>query len=190
MNKFGVSIGVDVLRGANVNTSLIGLNSILLVRHVADYAKSTADAVMLFSRAKRGVTWLYPICDISDCVVIESGKYEQECGNPLDYVAKELKKILPTKEFLDKYGNTDCIKGMYIRKMNWKYPKEFLRFNEDLIKYSGEKYEFKPEMWEEKGMLFGMNFTLESEVSKKLMNYYFPPQRENSDDLILGIHLF
>ena len=65
MNAAGVAMGVDVLRSGDTRPASPGINSVLLVRHTAHQATSTEMAIDVVVNSARGVSWLYPICDIS-----------------------------------------------------------------------------------------------------------------------------
>ncbi len=63
LNSAGFMMGVDVLQAAAANTTLVGLNSLLMVRAVAHGANSTAQALGMVRGAARGVPWIYPMND-------------------------------------------------------------------------------------------------------------------------------
>jgi hypothetical protein len=63
LNSAGFMMGVDVLQAAVANTSVVGLNSLLMVRAVAHGARSSAEALALVRGAARGVPWIYPMND-------------------------------------------------------------------------------------------------------------------------------
>lgn len=74
MNAAGVAMGVDVLQAGFANTSVVGLNSLLLVRATIDRVTTSAAAVDFIVAAARGVSWLYPLSDASgDGRIIETG---------------------------------------------------------------------------------------------------------------------
>lgn len=188
MNTHGVTMGIDLLRAAPNNPDEPGLNSILLLRQVMDTATSTRSAVKVVSDAKRGCTWLYPICDgAGDCVVIEAGRQTDEKLDPLSYVNNsEILAALPSAAFYAEHSSDDIYdRGSYVRPMNWKYPAEFLDYNEGLYGVAGVKYDGSDAVWGETGYVF-KDFDTENEVTVNyLHNNYFPPQREQYDDLMI-----
>lgn len=104
-------MGVDMLRASPVTPATPGLNSILLLRTIADHASSTEAAVDLIASTERGCTWLYCVCDMQGhAAVVEAGKYipSGEPFDPLQYVnSTELKALLPNEEFLSLYSSDD-----------------------------------------------------------------------------------
>eukprot|EP01080_Neovahlkampfia_damariscottae_P007861 gene7861-12332_t len=189
LNTHGYTMAVDILRSAAANQEHPGLNSIMLIRTVADNVRTTRQAIQFISNSLRGTPWLYPMCDITgDCVVIEAGKHEKEESNPLKYVPKGFpKSILPTSEFLKQYSQNKFSNGIYIREMNWKLNKKFLDFNKKLFEYfqlnatAFEKYGKTDEIFDK--------FQEESVYAKKGFYYFFSPQREELDDVIITTNL-
>ena len=59
LNVDAFMMGVDVLQAAVANTTVVGLNSLLMVRAIAHQASSTDEAVALVRGAQRGVPWIY-----------------------------------------------------------------------------------------------------------------------------------
>lgn len=188
MNKYGVTMGIDMLRAAPVNPAAPGLNSILLTRHVMEYATSTRDAIDIIANAPRGMSWLYPICDANaDCVIIEAGKHlpKGEYFNPLQYVNNsDVLALLPDQAFLDAHSSNDIFnQGIYVRSMNWTYPEEYLGFNEALYELAGMPYDAS--LWGATGQLFE-SFEDENDDTKCcLHNNFFPPQRETFPDIVI-----
>jgi hypothetical protein len=189
MNEAGVTMGVDMLFAAPNNWESPGINSILLIRKVMDYAISTDDAVNIVASSQRGVTWLYPICDASSCVVVEAGKYlpEGESFNPLQYVnSTKVLNALPNKEFYEQYNSNNIFdRGIFARPMNYKYPSEYLDYNEGLYSLANIPYDDSNDLWGPTGHLYA---EFEDEVNITgccLHSNYFTPQREEYDNVIL-----
>ena len=117
MNEKGVSMGVDIVRAAPNTPETPGLNSILLLRKVADYATDVQTGVDIVASAERGCTWLYYLTDASgEGVIIEAGKYtpKEEPFDPLKYVdSEDLKKYLPTSEYF-KAHSSDAIFDRFV----------------------------------------------------------------------------
>mmetsp|Transcript_1046 Transcript_1046/g.1706 ORF Transcript_1046/g.1706 Transcript_1046/m.1706 type:complete len:656 (-) Transcript_1046:223-2190(-) len=188
LNQAGVAMGVDMLRAAPTTPETPGMNSILLLRQVADQAGNTSHAVELIAETQRGTTWLYPLCDAQgDCRVIEAGKYlpPGQAFDPLQYIDNDdLKAVLPSASFYQKHSSDDIFdRGMYTRPINWVYPAEYLDYNEALYDFAGVSYDASDETWGATGYLFE-DFEEENEITKqKLHNNFFPPQRESFPDM-------
>jgi len=185
MNIHGFAQGVHVIRGPTCNAEYPGINSLSLVRDVVQHSANTREGLKRMIELKRGVTWTYPLCDKSgDCVVTETGRYEEKEINPLDYVPLPLRSYLPTYQQLKDESPIAFNKGVYIREFNYTYPKSLFRFNKPLFEIFSVKY---PELtrWDKTGYLFD-NLTMETAYSRKGMYTYFSPQREEFDDVVIA----
>jgi hypothetical protein len=190
INAHGVTMGVDMLYASPNTPESPGLNSLLMVRHVLDNAKSTPGAIEIVASAPRGVTWLYPICDGNGvCVVIEAGKYLKpgESFNPLQYVSSQkVKDALPSAEFYEA-NPSPCLfdRGIFVRTMDFEYPSQYLDYNAGLYAVGGIAYEDSAAYWGETGYLFP---TFEDDLNVTgccLHSNFFLPQRETYSDTIL-----
>lgn len=194
MNAAGVAMGVDVLRSGDTRPASPGINSVLLVRHTAHQATSTEMAIDVVVNSARGVSWLYPICDISgDCVVLESGVQlpPDTPFNGLSFVQggpTGVRHYLPNEKFMEEHNSDDIMRrGLFIRRNNYKYPSEFQDFNPQLFAFADVPY--APDNWNETGRIFS-NWTAEHfDDTSKLLDNYFPPQRETFDDVVLTSNL-
>jgi hypothetical protein len=65
MNMRGVAVAVNLVRSTHVSTSIIGLNSVLMVRHLVT-AENVAEAEARLKAAMVGVPWLYSVMGPSD----------------------------------------------------------------------------------------------------------------------------
>jgi len=115
MNSNGVAAGVDVVHGGNNTPNRLGINSLLLVRHVVEIGRTVEQAACQAWSLPRGVTWLYPMAGPDEngthraCVVEASATPRDEEGRPietLDFLSfprEELhsENLLPTAEFLE-----------------------------------------------------------------------------------------
>lgn len=194
MNENGVGIGVDMLPAANNNIKKPGVNSLLLVRHTADFAESAEDAVEIMTEAPRGVSWLYLIGDgkHNKAVVLEAGM-NTDNFDPFEYPDKQLFKtgLLPSKEFYEEHAPDKPVKGLVARWSTYKYPEVFLTANPALFDKFGKT--FKPEMMGETAFLNpgfkSGSYSEETEKGLATNNnpkaYYFAPQRESKDDVVL-----
>lgn len=181
LNAAGVGMGVDMLRAAPNAPDAPGMNSILLLRKVADAALNTSHATAIVAATQRGTTWLYPICDAAgSCATLEAGKYlpAGAAFDPLQYVdSAELKAVLPDAAFFRAHSAEAIFdRGLYARPMDWAFPDEYLAFNEALFEFAGVPYDGSQESWGATGYVFG-GFEDENEVTKKaLHNNFYPPQ--------------
>ncbi len=192
MNENGVGIGVDMLPGANNNINEPGLNSLCLVRHTADYAESAEDALDIITEAPRGVSWLYVVGDGKNdkAVVIEAGMNTDDF-DPFRYPDQKLYNIgvLPSPEFFEEHAPEKPVKGLVARWSDYKYPEVFLTANPGLFSHFNKP--FNREMMGEKSFInpgyksgsFSQDPPLKTDNSPK--SYYFAPQRETHDDVIL-----
>ena len=124
MNTQGIGLGVDVLPSGNNNPKRPGLNSLMLVRHAADFSTSTEDATQIIINAQRGVSWLYIAADANTgrAAVIEAGMKTDEL-DPFQYPDPKLfiSGLLPNMKFFEKYGQKD-IGGLWIRWNDYEVP--------------------------------------------------------------------
>eukprot|EP00051_Salpingoeca_urceolata_P028520 m.487268 g.487268 ORF g.487268 m.487268 type:complete len:615 (-) comp24923_c0_seq1:23-1867(-) len=180
----GVVIGVDTLRSAAGTPEFPGFNSILLVRHIAETASSTKDALDRIERAQRGCPWLYPLCDASGaCAVVEAGSFSNQTADafdPLRFVrGKQLEKLLPSKSFLQAHSSRAAYRsGMYVRTPGYTFPEAYLGFNAPLFQHVDIPYNASAASSTD-GLLFE-SWKQELLQQKHLENNYFPPQRTGS----------
>jgi hypothetical protein len=187
MNAQGFAMGVDIVRSVMSNATAPGLNSILLIRHIVDNAANTRRAIQLVADSRRGLTWLYPMCDASgDCVVIEAQMYQEVEANPLLTVPGVFRSYLPTLDVIKRHSNSTWKKGIYVREMDWKLNPIFLGYNKRLFDIWG--FEHNPTQWGRIGQIFG-NWTIEGDYATKGLYFYFSPQREELDDVIMCTNL-
>lgn len=74
-------------------------------------------------------------------------------------------------------------RGLYARPMNWRYPEEYLDFNEGLYAVAGEPYDPSQDVWGPTGFLFS-DFEAENDITRAtLHNNFYPPLRETWDDV-------
>jgi hypothetical protein len=199
MNPFGVAMGVDMVNGRNCKWRNVGLNSLLMVRHVVQRSRSAREAVSRLRSTRRGVTWIYLIGDgtAGEGVVVEAGA-SGEYRNVLRYVPAELRRLdlLPTRSFLDQYPpDSHFANGMGERWMGWRLPKEWMeseitgeavswgRFNESLFRHF--HLPLMKDRWGPKGV-FGRDHH-----DRVVPNaFYFAPQRESRSDVVVVTNQF
>ncbi|MEM8487089.1 MAG: carcinine hydrolase/isopenicillin-N N-acyltransferase family protein [Bacteroidota bacterium] len=192
LNENGIGIGVDMLPGANNSIKEPGLNSLCLVRHTADYAASAQDAVNIIQEAPRGVSWLYVVGDGKNdkAVVVEAGMNTDDF-DPYVYPPEKLYNIgvLPSPAFFENHAPVKPVKGMIARWSDYKYPEVFLTANHGLFSHFDKPYDTA--MMGEKNFInpgfksgsFSQDPPLAIDNNPK--SYYFAPQRETRDDMIL-----
>lgn len=192
MNQYGVAMGVDTLRSAAGNPARPGLNSLLLVRHVADYAQNTSQALQVIAAAKRGCPWLYPLCDgAGDCAIVEGLGHTTNMSaadfNPLRFLQNMedgLRKTLPSAEFIRQHANSATwLNGAFARRKNYQYPQDYLSYNPALYQLVGEPYNasaFAPN-----ASMFA-TFQQERAVQGRLQNKYFNPPRYLPDAVVVS----
>ncbi|CAM9951940.1 unnamed protein product [Ectocarpus fasciculatus] len=188
INTHGVMMGVDMLYARPNTPQYPGLNSLLLVRHVLDRAVSTAAAIEIIAEAPRGVSWIYPVCDGTGvCVVVEAGPYMDpgEAFNPLQYVnSSKVKAALPSADFYQE-NPSPCTfdRGIFVRGMDFKYPEQYLSYNEGLYEVAGIQYD--QSRWGSSGYLFDTFQDDLKDTGCCLHSNFFLPQREEFTDTIL-----
>lgn len=181
MNAYGVGMAVDNLAGNNCNPERVGINSIMMLRHVSHRAKSAKQAVDIMVDVPRGVSWLYFIADGSNdkAVVVEAGMTAEKLDFPAfanqDFMWAGM---LPNKDFLELHENQKHRKGLTFRWNDYQYPEAFMKYNADMFNYFGKK-EHK-NIWAERGYI-----NKDYKEKNCPLYYFFPPQRENKDDVLI-----
>jgi len=188
MNKFGITMGVDTVPASDSDAANVGLNSLMLVRHSIHNAKSGIEAVEIVREAPRGAPWIYPFSDGTNDTAgtIEAGKATDKM-DPWTYVDKDLieKDLIPTPKYMKEHAPELPDRGMMVRWSDYKYPTEFIdRFNPGLFDNFGEKF-ISENFTDPTGFVFpsydgtgGFGF------------YYFSPQREQYDDVVIATNLW
>ncbi len=202
MNARGLGVGVDMAPSGNCDPSRPGFNSMLLVRYSIENGTNCQEAVEIMVEAQRGVSWNYILAgyegdDAHRACVIEAGcKVDVDDAGFAPYVNDYLEKHLrehsfpqlpgqlirhlPDRSSVDRARTSGSTfrQGLMVRWSGYKYPDEYLAFNEPLFKLSGKKYD--PAAFTERGYI---------DESWKDTNcplgYYFAPQREHSSHLVL-----
>ena len=129
------------------------------------------------------------MCDASGCVVIEAGASEptSELPNPLLKVKNEkVLALLPTIEQLRAEGQGVGMRydrGIFVRPMDYKYPDALLNFNDALFAHANVAV--NNSAWTNATGFTFETFAEEEKENLRLLNYYFTPQRETLDDMIV-----
>lgn len=185
MNNYGIGIGVNTVPAANCAPCRPGINSVLLVRHCAQYSQSAQEAVSITTESQRGVSWLYIVADgtADKAVVIECGKKETHTDF-LSYIPDNLKKLLPDQAFLKAHpSDIPQQMGLMQRWNDYRYPQAYMSFNKPLFEHFNKPYTD----WQ---------FSEKGYVDKKVTDtgcpftYYFSPQREDKNDLLLVTNMY
>jgi hypothetical protein len=184
-NINGVGLGVDMSPGVNSNPGKVGVNSILLTRICAQFAQSGEHAVEIMEKTQRGVSWNYIVADGRNdrACIVEAGSSKDD-PDFFKYIPNELKPLLPDHDFISNHVSVPYRKGLMVRWNNYKYPVEYLSFNDSLLKYYNKKnlkkITFYPGLFSEKGYI---NKT--PQEANCPSTYYFAPQRENNDNIVI-----
>ncbi|HEY9160081.1 MAG TPA: carcinine hydrolase/isopenicillin-N N-acyltransferase family protein [Desulfomonilia bacterium] len=128
VNDDGLSMGVDVVRGA-CTRSTPGMGSLFVFRDIMQNSASLDEAVARMKAMDRGVSWLYVIADDDRSVtymnglVVEEGRSDPPYTGP--YVMPVWNQVLlwPLINKLKDEPLPD--RGMLIRDQSWIYPDEF-----------------------------------------------------------------
>lgn len=190
MNIKGVAIGVDMSPGFNCSPKNIGVNSLVLCRECIQHGADCEEIVKTVSDTKRGVTWNYIVSDgIRDrACVIEAGRTQAE-HDELRVVPNENRPYMPNKSFIDQHRSADYYNGMMVRWNDYKYPSEYLEFNKKLWSYYNKRHSANKILYSD--ALEPTGFINKNWNEKNCPStYYFAPQRESYDDLIIVTNHF
>ncbi len=189
MNKEGIAMGVDMSPAANCDHRRAGFNSLLLVRDSIHRGASAQLALDNIINAQRGVSWDYMIADGTNnqAVAVETGTSVSN----LDFVSyppDELQGLglLPGDQFLIANETQNLQNGLMVRWHDYQYPDAFLQFNEALFASYDKIYE--PSRFGEHGYISQrINGQTENNCP---YSFYFAPQRENKDDVLIMTNHF
>ncbi|MFH1729366.1 MAG: hypothetical protein ABIA04_13235 [Pseudomonadota bacterium] len=187
MNIKNVAIAVNMVPGNSSNPDRPGMNSSILARHIPHVSNTSLEAAENIRKTQRGVSWLYIVGDGKDqtSFVAETGM-KKDNFNPLNYTKESLKKksLLPSLSFLNFYQDKGHDEGLVFRWSDYKYPLVFQAFNEGLFNDYGKISE-PSYFYDNLGFI---NKSYNEENCPR--SYYFPPQREDKDDVILMTNHF
>lgn len=182
LNSKGIGIGVDMLPACNCNVYRPGLNSLLLTRYALDKGETCEKAAEIIKTARRGVSWLYIVGDGGkdrSCVV-ETGMTPEDKEEPIP-LSKWAGQILKDYDQLIAESKKQFQNGVCLRTNNYQYPTtEYFKINERLM--TGYKLNLDPN--------YNHQFNLEDFSEKGSFKecpgpYYFAPQREVKDNMVL-----
>ena len=187
MNRQGVAIGVEIVPSRAADVRTVGLNSLVLNRHVIENAADAEAAVGVITNAPRTVPWIYIVADgTSDkaCVVetVDSrDRIDFASFPPKKYVKKCLfnrHPLLPGRSFLAGHHTAPQEHGVMARWAGYAYDPGYLTFNGKLFQRLGGILDAHAH--DEDG-----HFNETVEDANCPGPYFFAPQRESRDDVVL-----
>jgi hypothetical protein len=192
MNRRGVAIGVEVVPSMAADVRKVGLNSLVLNRDVVERAADADAAVAVIINAPRTVPWIYIVADgtTDKACVVET----VDARDQIDFVSfppkKYVKKCLfnrhpplPGRSFLASHSTASQNLGVMVRGADYAYHPAYLDFNESLFGRLGGT--LVPNALDEYG-----HFNETYEDANCPGPFYFPPQRESRDDVVLTTNHF
>lgn len=190
MNINGVGMGVDMSPAATCDPNHVGINSLLLIRKCIQYGTSVEHIIKIMGQTRRGVSWSYIVSDGTKdrACVIESGKSGFQ-PDPLLFPMKYYQSSLPDYSFISRYGSASYENGLMVRWNDYRYPMSYLDFNlklwESHNKLTGSKCFLQKDALSPSGFI---NSTWEERNCPSA--YYFAPQREEFNNLIITTNHF
>jgi len=179
LNSSGLGGGVDMAPSGACDPSRPGINSLLLLRYSIENAATCDEAVNVMEGAQRGVSWAYILADGSTdkaCVVeaIRSGAEPKF----LSYPPQDMLPLLPDQAFLDAHPTVEFCNGLMVRWSDTSIPPDYASYNQGLFNKMGKTYD--PGSFGPDGYIDGT--WTDSNCPEA---YYFAPQRESLDQLVL-----
>ncbi len=139
VNSRGVAIGLNMTASRLCDPKQAGFSGLLLNRYCMEYAESAVAAKDMVIEAPRSVAWLYPIADASGKAFIVEAGAQLGKNKPfpyLDYIPRYYKRRLPKlgeiRDLQLQYGHTPPYRGAVARSIDYKYPADYLKWNEKL----------------------------------------------------------
>jgi len=181
-------MGVNIVPAAVSDSQRPGFNSLMLVRDSTQQGDNTENALKVLTEAQRGVSWIYYIADgkNDNAAIVEAGM-KQSNIDFLSYVSNWdliLKRLLPDQAYLDSHKSQPPQEsGLMVRGNNYQYETSYLDFNEKLFKRY--KKDYNEAMFSETGFI-DKTYT----DTNCPLTYYFAPQREEKDDLVLVTNMY
>ena len=192
MNSKGVAIGVEVAPSMAADVRTVGLNSLVLNRHVVETAADADAAAGVIINAPRTVPWIYIVadgttdkafvaetvnfCDTIDFVSFPPKKYVKKC-------LFSRHPPLPGRSFLESHPTAPQNKGVMIRWGDYAYDPAYLALDASLFQRFGGTLD--PHALDEDGY-----FNKTYDDGNCPGPFYFPPQRESRSDVILTTNHF
>jgi hypothetical protein len=192
MNDRHVAIGVDIAPAAAADPKRPGFNSLPLNRYTVEKGDSAARAADVIVGARRGVPWIYIIADGTNdrACVVEATRYDDANIDYWKFPPCSLKRrcfgrrrYLPSRRFLRDHKTADQRHGVMIRWENYAYDPAYLDFNKRLCRRFHRSF---PGGADDKD-----GFINETYADGNCPYwYYFAPQREAKDNVVLTTNHF
>jgi hypothetical protein len=184
MNLKGVALGVDMSPGANCDPENIGINSLIMTRLCVQYGKNAEDAAALMAELPKGVSWLYIIADGTGRSCIGEAGASWPEPDFTQYADEEYRPLLPDMEFIRSHASVPYRNGVMFRWNDYKYPHEYLSFNRQLWDHYNVKKKTDKSIYPD---AFDKTAYINRIGDHNCPStYYFPPQREDSDELLVA----
>ena len=186
MNINKTAAGVDMSPAANCEPQKIGVNSLLLVRLCVQEGENAEAAARVIADTPRGVSWNYIIADgSSDRACVAEAGSSGAAPDIMQFPPEDARPFLPMVNPAAASGSGSLYNGMMLRWNDYTYPLEYLDYNPGLWAYYNKKHSPQclifPDAFSEKGFINRNN--AESNCPS---TFYFAPQRENNDSLVLA----
>ncbi len=207
MNLNGIAAGTDMNPSSMCEPERPGFNSLGLVRDSVQNSASIDDYVNRIKNTQRGVSWFYPAADGQSgrACFIEAGKSTGTQAFPyFDYFddnspyLQALTAAGLDQKFIDDNQKIAPLDGMFVRESDYTYPDNYFTFNKTLVdtynKANGknvpyintDKYGYINKTTCQKTIDSKPNPNYPGTDDKNCpATYYFAPQRETDDDLII-----
>jgi hypothetical protein len=209
MNINGMAAGTDMNPTPMCSTNRPGFNSLGLVRDSIQYGGTMDGFIDRIQNARRGVSWFYPGADgqTGRACFVETGKNIEDNPFPyFSYLPDAYRSALHSEGLSEqyiadkqnKYGNKPPEKGMFVRESNYTYPADYMTdFNAILVDTYNKLHpknpvpSYDPAKFGERGYINATNTTDRmknwpgSSETNCPATYFFAPQRENRDDLLI-----
>jgi hypothetical protein len=191
MNLNGVAAGIEIVPSSACHPGDLGFNSLLLLRHCLEKGESAVAAKDVIIKARRGVPWIYILSDgTNDKACAVESVYSTEKlpfmqFPPRHYVKGGFfrKSFLPEEKFVEEHSTAEQENGAMVRWEDYKYDEAYLEYNKKCFKRFHKK--LYPDAIGKKGFI---NRTHEERNCP--LSYYFSPERESRDDIVLATNHF
>lgn len=203
MNLNGIAAGTDMNPTRMCSTVRPGFNSLGLVRDSIQYSSSMDDYINRIKNARRGVSWFYPGADGQSgrACFIEAGKNIGDDAFPyFKYFDKDSSYLQAltnaglNMQFIIDNQVVAPVQGMVVRESNYAYPVNYFQFNKVLVDTYNTLHPKEPAPYVNIEKYGYIDCTTTDQSSKNYpgtdekkcpATYYFAPQREQSDDLLI-----
>jgi hypothetical protein len=190
LNEAGLGLAMDLLRTFAVNVSAPGVNTVLLLRNISDYATTRDEALRMLIDAPRGTSFLYTIGDAcGDGSVAETAMYTNSSLLLRSQEATPTNALAAVRTLKAPHDTPHYEHGVYVRNMDYVYPEDVLAVNAQLFASANLSALYNASSFVDPvGMVFA-NWTIEHDALQSIGSNYFPPQRESFPDVVLTSNL-